>query len=187
MSASAFFLRQLKGRILSFSTSSLPSCLLCFRPLLSNSPHGFLTATSTDDVIESADAAEPLAQRVADAGVGHVTGELAEAGVERRLQSQERGVRQEEDLVQESQDHVGPCLQEPRFTDQYRVKLMHADITWCNTLFLHKQCEATQGRAKQRATNAVLQKFKATTIQQLTKHQLSPFYSPLVICDVLLQ
>lgn len=64
-----------------------------------------------NDVIESADAAQPLAQRLADASVGHVAGELAEAGVERRLERQERGVRQEEDLIEESQDHVGPRLQ----------------------------------------------------------------------------
>lgn len=52
----------------------------------------FFAATSHDDVIESADAAQPLAQRLADAGVGHVAGQLAEAGVERRLQRQEGGV-----------------------------------------------------------------------------------------------
>lgn len=74
----------------------------------------FLTAASEDDVIQSADAAEPLAQRLADAGVGHVTRELAEARVERRLERQEGRVRQEEDLVEEGQDHVGPRLQTER-------------------------------------------------------------------------
>lgn len=52
-------------------------------------PPPSLAVMSHDDVIESADPAQPLAQRLADAGVGHVAGELAEAGVERRLQRQE--------------------------------------------------------------------------------------------------
>lgn len=78
---------------------------------------------SHDDVIQSADPAEPLAQRLPDPRVGDVAGELAEARVERRLERQEGGVRQEEDLVQESQNHVGPRLQ--RETGQ-RSELEHA-------------------------------------------------------------
>lgn len=66
---------------------------------------------SENDVIEPADAAQPLAQRLADAAIGHVAGELTEAGVERRLQRQEGGVGQEEDLIEERQDHVGPGLE----------------------------------------------------------------------------
>lgn len=80
---------------------SAPVVARCFFPV---------AVTSQDDVIESADPAEPLAKRLADSGVGHVAGELAEAGVERRLERQEGGVGQEEDLVQEGQDHVGPRL-----------------------------------------------------------------------------
>lgn len=47
------------------------------------------TETSEDDVIESANAAQPLAQRLADAHIGHMTGELAEAWVECWLEGQE--------------------------------------------------------------------------------------------------
>lgn len=79
---------------------------------------------SHDDVIESADAAQPLTQRLADASVGHVTGELAQAGIEHRLESQEGRVRQEEDLVQESQHHVGPRLQRERQHVQHKHKHM---------------------------------------------------------------
>lgn len=61
---------------------ALHQVVLCF----------FAAAASQDDVIESADAVQPLAQGLADAGVSHMTGELAEAGVERRLERQERGV-----------------------------------------------------------------------------------------------
>lgn len=75
---------------------------------------GFLAATSHADVVESADAAQPLAQRLADAAVAHVAGELADAGVERRLERQERGIRQQQDLIEESQDHVGPRLRRER-------------------------------------------------------------------------
>lgn len=71
----------------------------------------FSTEPSQDDVIESANAAQPLAQRLADADVGHMTGKLAEAWVEGWLEGQEGGVRQEEDLIEDGQDHVGPCLQ----------------------------------------------------------------------------
>ncbi|MEQ2209255.1 hypothetical protein XENOCAPTIV_027452 [Xenoophorus captivus] len=66
---------------------------------------------SHDDVIQSADPAEPVTQCLSDSCIGHVTGKLAEAGVERWLKRQEGGVRQEEDLVEKSQDHVGPRLQ----------------------------------------------------------------------------
>lgn len=128
-----------------------------------------MAATSPDDVIESADTAEPLAQRVADAGVSHVTGELAEAGVECRLKCQERGVRQEEDLVQEGQDHVGPRLQEPRFTDQYRVKGTHADVT-CSTLFLHMlKFYSTQRECPSEECNVQCNNYP-------TFHQTSNFY-----------
>lgn len=64
--------------------------LCSLRPLLLH----FIAATSQNDVIESADPAQPFAQGLANAGVGHVAGELAEAGVERRLERQEWGVRQ---------------------------------------------------------------------------------------------
>lgn len=52
----------------------------------------FSTETSQDDVVESANAAQPLAQRLADADIGHMTGKLAKAGVERWLEGQEGGV-----------------------------------------------------------------------------------------------
>lgn len=47
------------------------------------------SAVSHNDVIESANAAQPLPKGLADSGVGHMTGELAEAGVECRLEGQE--------------------------------------------------------------------------------------------------
>lgn len=47
------------------------------------------TESSQDDVVESANAAQPLAQRLADADVGHMTGKLAEAWVECWLEGQE--------------------------------------------------------------------------------------------------
>lgn len=50
-----------------------------------------LTA-SEDDLIESSDAAQPLAQRLPDASVSHVTGKLAEGRVECWLERQEGGV-----------------------------------------------------------------------------------------------
>lgn len=76
----------------------------------------FSAAVSQNDVIESADAAQPLAQRLAYASIRHVTGQLAEAGVERRLERQEGGIWQEQDLIEESQHHVGPRLQTERDT-----------------------------------------------------------------------
>lgn len=77
---------------------------------------------SEDDVIESANAAQPLAQRLADANIGHMTGKLAEARVERWLEGQEGGVWQEKDLIEDGQDHVGPCLQ---------GKKKQKTHTWC--------------------------------------------------------
>lgn len=74
---------------------------------------------SQNDVIESADAAQPLAQRLAYASIRHVTGQLAEAGVERRLERQEGGIWQEQDLIEERQHHVGPRLQTERDTDTH--------------------------------------------------------------------
>lgn len=79
----------------------------------------FSAAVSQNDVIESADAAQPLAQRLAYASIRHVTGQLAEAGVERRLERQEGGIWQEQDLIEERQHHVGPRLQTERDTDTH--------------------------------------------------------------------
>lgn len=81
---------------------------MCFHPSVLSK---VLAVTSHNDVIESADPAQPLAERLADARVGYVTGELAQAGVQRRLQRQEGGVGQGQNLVQERQDHRGPSLQ----------------------------------------------------------------------------
>lgn len=64
----------------------------CSVPLLTDSSFIFQTEISQDDVIESANAAQPLAQRLADANIGHMTGKLAEAWVECGLEGQEGGV-----------------------------------------------------------------------------------------------
>lgn len=64
-----------------------------------------------DDVVQSAHAAQPLAQRQADAAVSHVTRELAETRVEGRLEGQESRVGEEQHLVEQRQDHVSPRLQ----------------------------------------------------------------------------
>lgn len=53
---------------------------------------GHAGQASQDDVIQPAHAAQPLPQRLADADISHVTGQLAEAGVEGRLERQEGGV-----------------------------------------------------------------------------------------------
>lgn len=66
---------------------------------------------SEDDVVQPAHAAQPLAQRLADAAVGHVARELAETRVEGRLEGQEGRVGEEQHLVEQRQHHVGPRLQ----------------------------------------------------------------------------
>lgn len=48
--------------------------------------------TSQSDVVEPANAAQPFAQSLANAGIGHVTGQLTEARKEDRLQTHEGGV-----------------------------------------------------------------------------------------------
>lgn len=63
-----------------------PSQLLC------GHAGGHAGQASQDDVIQPAHAAQPLPQRLADADISHVTGQLAEAGVEGRLERQEGGV-----------------------------------------------------------------------------------------------
>lgn len=65
---------------------------------------------SEDDVVQSAHTAQPLAQCLADAAVGHMTRELAETRVEDRLERQEGRVGEEQHLVEQRQDHVGPRL-----------------------------------------------------------------------------
>lgn len=73
-----------------------PIYFICLHPSLTDRLRPgllhFFAAMSQNDVIESADTAQPLTQRLADASVGHVAGELAEAGVERRLERQEGGI-----------------------------------------------------------------------------------------------
>ncbi len=82
--------------------------------------------SSQDDVINATHSSEPLAHCLTHSEVSHMTGQLTDTGENCWLEGNERGIRQDLDLIQDRKDHVGPGLD--REIDKYKFTLNHSAI-----------------------------------------------------------
>lgn len=74
--------------------------------------------SSQDDVINATHSSKPLAHCLPHSDVSHMTGQLTDTGENHWLEGNERGIRQDLDLIQDRKNHIGPGLD--RKMDKYK-------------------------------------------------------------------